>query len=286
MARRLITVAEFEAAGGTWGQLRSLVSTGLYVRVVRGVYAPDQDPPTPFEIGLARTLVTGKPARGFVAGELYGFDSIEVPPESPRRCVTVLLDDTVTVVDGYRCVSALQALVDLAWLVRDDEWEQALESALRKDLLTVVDVAAPLERMSRSRHHGVVRMRRVLERRPIGAPPTDSLLETLMIQLARAAGLPEPIRQYRVFARGGRLIARLDLCWPELGLFIELDGKQHLDQSEYDAARQTEVTAITGWLCGRFTWRDVRLHPEATTRRLLQLVDQARRQVSLHRIAP
>jgi very-short-patch-repair endonuclease len=99
-----------------------------------------------------------------------------------------------------------------------------------------------------------------------------------MVQLARTVeGLPPPVRQYRVFNEDGRFVARVDLAWPELGIFIELDGQHHEGQPVHDANRETAVVAATGWLCGRFTWTEVFRTPRTTARRLSALVEQARR---------
>lgn len=118
------------------------------------------------------------------------------------------------------------------------------------------------------------RIRRVVAGRGgINIPHTDSLLETLAVQLLRRANLPMPTRQHPVFdPASGRLIAHLDLSWPDLGVFLELDGQQHDDQPVYDARRQTEVTVITGWRCGRLTWDDVTRWPESTSRLLAGLL--------------
>jgi very-short-patch-repair endonuclease len=75
----------------------------------------------------------------------------------------------------------------------------------------------------------------------------------------------------------GETVAFVDLCWPELGLFIELDGQFHVGQPVHDARRETGVIAATGWLVGRFTWDEVHRHPVATARRLAELLEQARR---------
>ncbi len=74
-----------------------------------------------------------------------------------------------------------------------------------------------------------------------------------------------------------QFVAEVDLCCPQLGLFIELDGQQHLGQPVYDARRETAVVAATGWLVGRFTWYEVVHVPRQTALRLAALVDQARR---------
>ncbi|MEY2470150.1 MAG: hypothetical protein QOF21_2848 [Actinomycetota bacterium] len=121
---------------------------------------------------------------------------------------------------------------------------------------------------------GARRVRRVIRARGgLDIPHTDSLLETLAVQLIRRANLPVPTRQHPVFhPETGRLIAHVDLSWPELGIFLELDGQQHEDQPVYDARRQTEVTAVTGWRCGRLTWDEVNLWPASTSRLMAALL--------------
>jgi hypothetical protein len=173
---------------------------------------------------------------------------------------------------GVWCTSPLVTLWDLAAELDDDHWEQALEYALRKRLVALRDVGAS------GSVRGVTRIRRVLALRPDGAPPTGSVLETLMVQLARAAdGVPEPSRQVEVRNSYGDFVAFVDLAWPDLGLFVELDGQQHESQPIYDAMRETAVVAATGWLWGRFTWREVTALRATTARRLAALADQARR---------
>jgi hypothetical protein len=173
---------------------------------------------------------------------------------------------------GFRCTSGRQTLCDLAAELDDLVWEQALESALRKHLVAVKELSAVAPGM-----RGVTRIRRVLALRPPGAPPTGSVLETLMVQLARTVpGLPAPERQVEVRNRHGDFVAFVDLAWREPGVFVELDGQQHAGQPVYDARRQTAVSAATGWLCGRFTSHEVVHLPATTARNLAALVEQAR----------
>ncbi|HVT76795.1 MAG TPA: hypothetical protein VHD87_07175 [Acidimicrobiales bacterium] len=136
----------------------------------------------------------------------------------------------VVEVDGVCVTSATHTLLDLAARLSDATWEQALESALRKQLTSIAAIEAGLPEMSRARTPGVRTIRRVLQRRPTNAPPTESLLETLAIQLFRLEGFPEPQRQVVVTTRHGSFVARVDLAWPELGVFVELDGQHHRGQ--------------------------------------------------------
>jgi very-short-patch-repair endonuclease len=265
------------------------VKTGSWQSLCRNAYVEGEEPPTPLELAVGPIVAGGGAASGIVAGVLYGYDGVSLEVDengdvksdgtvggkqgahrsrSRRRPIAEFKE-----IHGVRAVTPLQALVDLAWELSDARWEQALESALRKELVTLAELRVAMSEMSRARTPGVRRMRRVLDRRG-DVPPTESLLETLMVQIAREFALPDPIRQY-VVERDGRFVARVDLAWPELGVFVELDGQHHNDQPVYDSSRETAVVAATGWLCGRFTWREVVANRQATGRRLRDILDQA-----------
>jgi hypothetical protein len=255
--RRLFTVEEARARGLTRAALRWGERRGRWRRIDRQVYAEGAGAPDEIDVARGRVLATGGTASGRIAAILHGLDAVTRLDTKPLRR-RVLPEERTVVVDGIRCTDGLQTLADLAADLSDSEWEQALESALRKRLTTLAELEAALPELGRSRTRGVGRMRRVLERRPEGAPATESMLETRMVQLARGIDcLPEPTRQREVFDREGAFVARVDLCLPELGLFIELDGQHHEAQPVYDARRETAVVAATGWLPGRFTWHEV-----------------------------
>jgi hypothetical protein len=274
--RRLFTAAAAAADGITSAALRWGEKTGRWRRIERGVYGDGPEPPTPLDRGRARVLATGGAARGNLAGVLHGFDAVELDDRPTRR--DALPADRIVQLGGVKCADALTTLVDLASSVDDLVWEQALESALRTRAVSIAEIEELLPALGRARTPGVARIRRVLALRPTGAPPTESLLETLMVQLARLiTWLGPPTRQHVVRDRRGTFIARVDLAWPELGLFIELDGQHHVGQPVYDARRETAVVAATGWLCGRFTWHEVVRVPRSTARRLEAVADQARR---------
>jgi hypothetical protein len=264
--------------------LRRGVKRGDLRRLVQSTYV-DADL-TELEDFLAIAAAVDGVNTGRMAAAIRGIDCPDpigpcflVPPtHSGRRPGAKRLaypEQRVELVEGIRVVDGVQMLVDLAADLDDILWEQALESTLHRKLATVEAIEAVLPELSRAKTRGVGVMRRVLELRPPRAAPTESLLETLMVQLCRSVGAPIPTRQYRVFNEHGDFEARVDLCWPELGIFVELDGEHHKGQPRYDANRQTRVVAATGWLCGRFTWTEVRHNPVPTGRRLLQLLSRA-----------
>lgn len=272
--RRLFLTREAFDRGITESELRWGVRAGRWWRVRRGVYVEGSEPPSLLERRAADVLVCGGVASGNLAAVLHGLDGVSLDARPIRR--RVLPPERLTVVEGIQCTDGLQTLVDIAATVSDISWEQALESGLHKGLATVAGLEQILPDLGRARVPGTARIRRVLELRPEGAAPTESLLETLMVQLIRRVpGLPNPVRQYVI--RIGTWTFRIDLSWPELGLFIELDGQHHDGQPVYDARRETAIVAATGWLCGRFTWREVVKVPVVTGRRLDALAAQARR---------
>lgn len=258
--RRLFTAAE---SGLTLDALRWGERIGRWRRVQHGIYAEGPAPLTQLDRERARVIARATAARGGLAGVLHGLDSVRLDGRPTRRTE---LTHTV-VVGGVPCADGLQTMIDLASTLDDDPWEQALESALRKRLVTIADLDGVPRRP---------RIRRVLARRPPGAPATESLLETLAVQLARRVpGLGDPMRQYDVRWPDGTFVARVDLCWPEIGLFLELDGQHHAGKPLYDARRETAVVAATGWLPGRFTWHEVVHIPRSTQRRLAMLAARA-----------
>lgn len=274
-------------SGLTRAQLRAGLAAGRWVRVAHDAFRYGDHPPTTLDGSLGVVVATDGVVSGGLTAYLVGLDA----GGSPRLDATVdrtastelkglrhrlLAPERIITIRGFPCTDGLQTLVDLAHRLDDDGWEQALESALRLELVTIPDLACELPHLGRMRIRGTRRIRRVLLQRPLGAPATESLLETLMVQIARLVpGLPPPMRQVDVFDQYGQFVARVDLAWPELGLFIELDGQHHEGQPVYDANRETAIVAATGWLVGRFTWTECTTHRIATARRLESLVRQA-----------
>jgi hypothetical protein len=283
MDQRLRRVCSEIASGTTRSAIRWRQQRGDWFRVVQGVYAVGPQPVSTFERASAVVLATNAVAIGTLAGQLHQLDGIDlVPPfgKSPKasRHQEILRGDpngATELISGIACLAPLETLIDLSGRVDELVWEQALESALRKRLCSVDGLLVCVGTHPGGR--GTGRMKRVLAARPMGVPPTESILETLMVQLIRTdPTIPCPLRQVEVWNSGGSLVGRADLAWPDLGVFIELDGMQHLDQRLYDSRRQTAIVAATGWLPGRFTWAEVTRVPKTTLKRVAELLDRAR----------
>ena len=106
----------------------------------------------------------------------------------------------------------------------------------------------------------------------------ESVGETRSFHLCYAQGLPMPIPQFPVLDRNGRVIAWVDLAWPELGTFLEFDGRVKYEKLLKDGEspsdvvirekrREERICGLTGWRCVRITWADLH-HPDRTAARI------------------
>ncbi len=271
--RELRTTATLRKQGISESRLRWAVKAGRWTRIVRGVYGRGPKPPSRLDIARATALVVDGMVHGRSAGELLNFDGVHcVRPEvwivegsTTRAGVRRRTELPAAIEVGQvQCTSAADTLLELATILDDIHWEQTLEFCLRKELVLIGEVA-------RWEHR---RVRRVIKLRGgLLVPPTESILETMAVQLIRQdPSIPTPVRQFVIYDEYGNFVGRPDLCWPELGVFLELDGQQHKDQPVYDARRQTRITIATRWRVGRLTWDEVHDFPQSTLRQISELV--------------
>jgi Transcriptional regulator, AbiEi antitoxin len=117
----------------------------------------------------------------------------------------------------------------------------------------------------------------------------ESVAESRWFYSFHLHNLPCPVPQHEVRDGDGRLIARLDFAWPELGVWVEVDGKVKYDELRRagetpvdvlmrEKRREEAVRAITGWECIRVTWADL-FHPE-------RVVDRIRAAATRRRTVP
>jgi len=162
---------------------------------------------------------------------------------------------TVVMTKRLRHTGALQTLCDLTRVLDADHVERAIESALRQRFVSEPELRAQAA------------LKRVMARRPPGAAPTESELETRMVQWLRRVDVPEPVRQYPL----GQ--ARLDFAFPDVGLAIECDGRAaHATPVAlvHDRHRQNGIVGRGNWTVLHYTWADVVDHPLDTARKVAE----------------
>ncbi|MEP9361800.1 hypothetical protein ABLE68_02470 [Nocardioides sp. CN2-186] len=105
-------------------------------------------------------------------------------------------------------------------------------------------------------------------------PRIESVGETRTYHLCFSNKIPLPEPQYEVLDASGRVFARVDFAWPELGVFLEFDGKvkyekllrpgeRASDVVVREKQREQDICRLMGWRCLRLTWSDL-AHPERT----------------------
>ncbi|GAA0919891.1 DUF559 domain-containing protein [Virgisporangium aurantiacum] len=99
----------------------------------------------------------------------------------------------------------------------------------------------------------------------LARPFVESPMETRLRLIAVLGELPEPVVQYDVFDRDDRLVARVDLAYPEKRVALEYDGDHHRERDTFrrDAVRLNRLHLL-GWTVLRFTADDVLRNPART----------------------
>jgi very-short-patch-repair endonuclease len=91
----------------------------------------------------------------------------------------------------------------------------------------------------------------------------ESEAERMFIALLRHEGITGWQAGYRVMVNG-RLVAKVDVAFPAVGLAIEIDGfayHSNTERFQRDRTRQNALIAL-GWKVIRFTWTDLTESPE------------------------
>ncbi|MHB8467116.1 MAG: hypothetical protein ACYDH6_01660 [Acidimicrobiales bacterium] len=274
----LITAEQALAAGVSAALIRYHARPeGRWARVLPRVYAVRAAPDHPSRPFLAALLWAGPGAvlSHRAAAVVLGLDGVpsalpELWSRRTRPPTGVIghrgsVEPTAIIRRGPLTLTTVaRTILDLGAVLDEERLELAVESGLRRD--------RALEPSLRERSAPAT-LRRVMERRPPNAPPTESELETRFLQVTRLVDLPPPVRQYPVLF-DGRCIARLDFCWPEAGLWVELDGRATHDNATAfyaDRRRQNDVIALLRWQLLRFGWHDVVDHPMVAARKTLAL---------------
>ncbi|NYE38059.1 hypothetical protein F4692_003204 [Nocardioides cavernae] len=110
---------------------------------------------------------------------------------------------------------------------------------------------------------------------------SESVGETRTRHLCWTQHLPAPIPNHPILDERGVEIARVDLAWPELGVFLEFDGKvkyvehRRAGESVVDCVlrekqRESLIVELTGWRCIRIVWADL-YKPAETADRIRHL---------------
>jgi very-short-patch-repair endonuclease len=151
-------------------------------------------------------------------------------------------------VDGIPTTSPELVLLHLAGMRPNADYlETLLHAARRKRLITYESTRQMFDRHARRGVAGTRLMRLALEQWDPAQRPTESDMETKLLQAIRAYGLPDPVLQFEVRDARGVLVGRVDAAYPSALLALEYDSKQeHSDEFQLarDAQRRNALAAL------------------------------------------
>jgi very-short-patch-repair endonuclease len=270
--RSLVHRRQALALGMTGRQLERRVEAGLLVPVQPVVYRISGAPPSWGQDMLAACMSAGPAAVAShrAAALLWGLRGVDgapveltVPGTRRPRLRGAVVHRTIDISRadvnrraGIPVAAPALTLVGLA-AVAPTLVESALEDAVMRGLVSMAWLARTVDRLGGRGHPGTALVRALVAERDPSAAPTESRLEDLILRILLRAGLPEPVRQYRVDG------VRVDLAYPPERLGIEADGRiwhgGRLDVERNSA--KGNVLVHHGWRILHFTWADAKRRP-------------------------
>ena len=135
------------------------------------------------------------------------------------------------------------------------------DQALHRGLTTRDRLAAVAD--AKSGHPGAGRARRLFE---FADGRSESVGESITRVQLRQLGLPPPDLQHEVVGADGRVVARADFCFVELGVVVEFDGRVKYERLlrpgessadvVYREKRREDAIRALGLGVVRLVWRD------------------------------
>ncbi|WP_431245274.1 endonuclease domain-containing protein [Leifsonia xyli] len=156
--------------------------------------------------------------------------------------------------DGLPIPEPADVWIELAASLRREELVIAGDFLVASELATVEDLLQAADR-ARGRR-GVSRAKRAI---PLIRPGSESPGESTLRIVLQDAALEPPELNYRIHARDGAFVARVDMAYPDQRLVIEYEGDYHRvirDQWHKDIRRQSRLEDL-GWRVIRATAADL-----------------------------
>ncbi|GIU91097.1 MAG: hypothetical protein KatS3mg011_0003 [Acidimicrobiia bacterium] len=228
--------SEAQEAGFTDHMISHRVDEGAWTRLHPGVYAVGAVPLDWRARLVAAALAAGERAvashrAAMVVWDLDGISAAPLELTVPIECGPVPEGVIVhrtrrppegVVRDGIPVTTVERTILDAASCLPGLVVEKALESALRKNLTSVDQVLAELVLRGGRGVKGTKMLRGILAARPDGRP-AGSPAEVEILSYMRRAGVPEPVRQYRI-PLADHTVAVVDFGWPRFRKVVEIDG--------------------------------------------------------------
>jgi hypothetical protein len=289
--------SEAEALGYHDHAIASAVRAGRWVRVRRGAYVLGEIHATLDLAGrydlLCRAAVR-QAAKPVVLSHtsslaqwgcpLWGAGLTEVHLTRPDRRTQrreaqirhhrgVLGDGDVVELNGLQVTSPVRAALEYTTVADVEHSLVEIDDLLHRKLVELAAMRARYAEMAQWPNTLITDL--VLR---LADGRSESVGETRARYLVWSQGLPPPEVNFPILDEHGREVARVDLAWPEYGLFLEFDGKVKYQGQLKDGEKPSDVVfrekqredmirRLTGWRCIRLVWADL-YQPAITAARI------------------
>jgi hypothetical protein len=153
----------------------------------------------------------------------------------------------MTVVDGIPTTTPERTLFDLGAVCGPLVVRMAFDKARKNGLVTFGSTELALRRLARRGRPGSRILRAVLASRDPAQAPSESEMETMLLDVIERHGLPAPVPQYEIYDRAGHFVGRVDAAYPEQRIAIEYQSYQEHAEPEAivrDSRRRKALKAI------------------------------------------
>lgn len=266
----LLSRSQMLEIGFSRGKVRRMLGSGQVIRMRRGVYRSAGSPSSWEQSLLSGCMAAGEAAAASFSSACRLHGSSVVPANDhevtvtrgTRRArlgaVTVhrtrrLVGSEVTRRRGIPVTTPLRTLSDMAMLLDEAQLEELICDFLSRQVVTTGQLAKHIAGAG-ARRPGAPRMRTVVLRLLDDGVP-ESVAEAQLVQRLEQLGFPEPERQFEVRTPERRLVARVDLSYPDHLVAIEMDGyRWHSDPRRFNSDRRRDLElAALGWRVFRIT---------------------------------
>jgi hypothetical protein len=156
-------------------------------------------------------------------------------------------------VDGIPCTSTARTLFDLARRLSPTMLNANIDSALRRDLVSLDELRRTSTRLATKGRPGGRKFRAAVSARTGTSALPESVPERLLAEMLVRQGLPAPVHQFVVRDAAGAFVARVDMAYPDWMIVIEYDSVEHhtgtvahiRDSARRDAIGDQDFTVLT-----------------------------------------
>jgi very-short-patch-repair endonuclease len=245
------------------GARKVRISSGRWILVYDGVYRMGGAPSTWRGDLLAACLAAGPEAVAShrSAAALWSLpagrtDIIELtcPRWKRARHDRLVVHESLAIGDEDRemrdrvpCTSMPRTLFDLARALSPVMLDANIDSALRRELVSLDELRRTSTRLATKGRPGGRKFRAAVEARSRTSAVPESVPERLLADMLVRQGLPRPVYQFVVRDEAGGFVARVDLAYPEAKVVIEYDSVEHHTgtAAHYrDAARRNAISDL------------------------------------------